>query len=164
MALGPYQDHLQEAVIRSKRAGQAAFTLALGALMGRRLGPLLKTRQIDLITCTPTHWRRRLQRGVHSTQLLMAGILSQVNFPVAGRMLCCTRLTDKQGTLSRAQRHSNVTNAFRVAGRPPVRGLHVLVVDDVMTSGATLNELARILHRAGTRKVTNIVLARGHCS
>jgi len=164
LALGPYRDELREAVLRSKRSTEEALTLSLGALMGRRLGPLLEAQEIDLIANTPTHWKRRWQRGVQSTELLLTGIVSQVKLPVASRLLCSKRFTKKQGTLSSAERFRNVSNAFRVRNRRQVQGKHVLVVDDVMTSGATLNELARILHQAGASKVSNVVLARGQCS
>jgi len=164
LALGPYRGDLREAVLRSKRSTEEALTLSLGALIGRRLGPLLETQGIDLIANTPTHWKRRWQRGVQSTELLLTGIVSQVKLPVASRLLCSQRFTKKQGTLSSTERFRNVSNAFRVRNRRQVQGKHVLVVDDVMTSGATLNELARILHQAGARKVSNVVLARGQCS
>jgi len=164
LALGPYRGELREAVLRSKRSTEEALTLALGALMGQQLGPLLETQEIELVTNTPTHWKRRWQRGVQSTELLLRGIVSQVALPVASRMLRCRRYTRKQGTLSPAERFRNVSNAFRVRKPRQVRGKHVLVVDDVMTSGATLNELARVLQQAGARKVSNVVLARGQCS
>ena len=161
LALGPYRGELREAVLRSKRSTEESFTLALGALIGKQLGPLLETHQIELVTNTPTHWRRRWQRGVQSTELLLRGIVSQVKLPVAPRILRCRRYTSKQGTLSPSERFRNVSNAFAVRKPRQVRGKHVLVVDDVMTSGATLNELARLLHEAGAGKVTNVVLARG---
>ena len=164
LAVGPYQDELREAVLRSKRPHEVAFTLALGVFMGQQLGPLFDDQEIDLITTTPTHWRRRLQRGPASTELLLAGLASQLDIPVTTGLLRCQRFTKKQGTLSSAERHRNVSNAFRVMSSPPVGNKHLLIVDDVMTSGATLNELARILRRAGVRRISNVVLARGHCS
>jgi len=163
LALGPYRGELREAVLRSKRSSEEPFTLALGSLIGQKLGPLLSTQKIDLVTNTPTHWKRRWQRGVDSTELLLRGILSQVRLPIGLRILGCRRYTRKQGTLTPAERFRNVAHAFRVKKPQQVRGKHVLVVDDVMTSGATLNELARILQQAGASKVTNVVLARGQC-
>lgn len=161
VALGPYRGELREAVLRSKRASEESFTLALGALIGQQLGPSLATQEIDLVTNMPTHWKRRWQRGVQSTELLLRGLVSQVELPVASQVLRCRRYTRKQGTLSPAERFRNVSNAFRVRKPQQVRGKHVLVVDDVMTSGATVNEVARVLQQAGARKVTNVVLARG---
>ena len=163
LALGPYRGELREAVLRSKRCSEESFTLALGALIGQQLGPLLTTQRIDFVTNTPTHWKRRWQRGVESTELLLRGIVSQVQLPIRLRILGCRRYTRKQGTLTPAERFRNVSNAFCVKKPQQVRGKHVLVVDDVMTSGATVNELARILLQSGACKVTNVVLARGQC-
>ena len=163
LALGPYRGELREAVLRSKRCSEESFTLALGALIGQQLGPLLINQKIDLVTNTPTHWKRRWQRGVESTELLLRGLVSQVQLPIGLRILGCRRYTRKQGTLTPAERFRNVSNAFCVRKPQQVRGKHVLVVDDVMTSGSTVNELARILQQAGACKVTNVVLARGQC-
>jgi predicted amidophosphoribosyltransferase len=65
--------------------------------------------------------------------------------------------------LSSAQRQRNVSKAFRITVPHRVHDQHLLVVDDVMTSGATLNEIARLLRRAGARRISNVVLARGYC-
>ena len=162
-ALGPYQGPLREVVLRSKRAAEETLTLALGALMGRQLHQLPEMRSIDLVVNTPTHWKRRLQRGISSTELLLTGIISQLNLPRASGLLRCTRSTGKQGMLSSSQRQRNVSKAFRITVPHRIRDQHLLVVDDVMTSGATLNEIARILHRAGARRISNVVLARGYC-
>mgnify|MGYP001170565190 CR=1 FL=1 len=143
-------------------AAEETLTLALGALLGRQLHQLPEMRSIDLVINTPTHWKRRLQRGISSTELLLTGILSQLNLPHASGLLRCTRSTGKQGMLSASQRQRNVSKAFRITVPHRIRDQHLLVVDDVMTSGATLNEIARILHRAGARRISNVVLARGY--
>ena len=162
-ALGPYQGPLREVVLRSKRAAEETLTLALGALLGRQLHQLPEMRSVDLVINTPMHWKRRLQRGISTTEFLLAGILSQLNLPPASGLLRCTRSTGKQGMLSPAQRQRNVSKAFRITVPHRVHDQHLLVVDDVMTSGATLNEIARILRRAGARRISNVVLARGYC-
>ena len=162
-ALGPYRGSLREAVLRSKRAAEETLTLSLGALLGRRLHKLPELRSVDMVINTPMHWKRRLHRGISTTELLLSGILSQLNLRSASGLLRCTRSTGKQGMLSSSQRQRNVSRAFRITVPHRVRDQHLLVVDDVMTSGATLNEIARILHRAGARRISNVVLARGYC-
>jgi ComF family protein len=162
-ALGPYRGPLREMVLRSKRATEETLTLSLGALLGRRLHRLPELRSVDMVINTPMHWKRRLQRGISTTELLLTGILSQLNLSPASGLLRCTRATAKQGMLSSSQRQRNVSRAFHITAPRRVRDQHLLVVDDVMTSGATLNEIARILHRAGARRISNVVLARGYC-
>jgi ComF family protein len=162
-ALGPYRGPLREVVLRSKRAAEETLTLSLGALLGQRLHELPELRSVDLVINAPMHWRRRLHRGISTTEILLVGILSQLNLRPATGLLRCTRSTGKQGMLSSSQRQRNVSGAFQITVPDRVRDQHLLVVDDVMTSGATLNEIARILRRAGARRISNVVLARGYC-
>lgn len=76
-------------------------------------------------------------------------------------LLSYRRHTSKQGTLSRLQRWENVKSSMRVNPRIPPRGLRVLLIDDVMATGATLNEAAQTLRQAGAARVHVAVVARG---
>lgn len=164
MALGPYQGQLRDVVLRSKRAHEEVLSLALGALLARQLQEQSNPTIFDYITCVPTPWKRRLQRGCATPELLLTGITSQLQIPAAPGMVRNVRTTQKQGTLNTSERHRNVSQAFRIKNPARVRGKHILVVDDVMTSGATLNEVARMLRRAGAQRISNVVVARGQCS
>jgi predicted amidophosphoribosyltransferase len=87
--------------------------------------------------------------------------------PVAKRQLVCRRKTKKQGMLLPGQRRRNVRRAYQVSNARwltknyDLAGKHVLVVDDVMTTGATAHEIARTLRQAGARQVSVAVVARG---
>ena len=86
---------------------------------------------------------------------------NHVDLPVAGDLLRCRRKTSKQGTLSPGERAANVRGAFTVSRGYDISDATVLVVDDVMTTGATANEVARVLLRAGAKSVSIVVVARG---
>jgi ComF family protein len=137
------------------------LTLALGRLLADRLDARPDWVEPDLIVPVPMHWTRRLLRGVNGPDLLAEAVAHAMRLPIDSRLLVCRRMTRKQGTLLPTARRRNVRGAYAVARRGRLAVQHVLVVDDVLTTGATLDELARVLQRAGVKSVSVAVLARG---
>ncbi len=117
---------------------------------------------ISVVTYVPLHTRRRQERGFNQSEALASGIARAFGIP----MHSCLRKashTKNQSELSRDERLVNVSGAF-TAGGPgahAVKGRYVLLVDDVMTTGATLNECSRALIEAGAVEVRCLTLARG---
>jgi ComF family protein len=111
----------------------------------------------DLVVPVPLHWRRRWARGFNQAAQLGRGIAQLRGMRYAG-LLARKRWTGSQASLSNSDRRSNVAGAFRVRGQ--VRGLRILLVDDVMTTGATAGACAMVLKRAGAKSVTLLTLAR----
>jgi predicted amidophosphoribosyltransferase len=109
----------------------------------------------------PAHWAKRLLRGVNGPDLLVEAIGRRLSIPTATDLLVCRRRTRKQGTLLPSERFLNVRNAFAVSWGYDIGDAHVLLVDDVMTTGATAGEAARTLRRAGADRVTVAIVARG---
>jgi ComF family protein len=105
----------------------------------------------------PLHWRRRWQRGFNQASELAKGFAS-VRGLRYGNVLSRKRWTGSQTSLSHSVRRSNVAGAFRLRGQ--VKDLRILLVDDVMTTGATAGACARIFKRAGAKSVTLLTLAR----
>ena len=95
------------------------------------------------------HWTRRLLRGVNGPELLAEAVAGSMRLPIDTRLLSCRRRTKKQGTLLPSARRLNVHGAYGVARGGSLAAKRVLLVDDVLTTGATLDELARVLQRAG---------------
>ena len=117
----------------------------------------------DLLIPVPLHPRRLRERGFNQAHLLSAGLMRRGVFApwtrLAPRALARIRETPPQTRLPRRQRRANLHGAFR-AIPVMVRGRSVLLVDDVMTTGTTLDVCARALMRAGARVVDGIVVAR----
>lgn len=112
----------------------------------------------DLLAPIPLHWRRYLTRGYNQAQLLAAEFGRQWNIPVKPRLLHKHTATGTQQQLKRGQRLRNLRDSFRVRGTPG--GLHIGLVDDVITTGATLEAAARCLLEAGAARVSTFALAR----
>jgi ComF family protein len=111
----------------------------------------------DLVVPVPLHWRRRWERGFNQAAQLGRGIAQLRGTRYAG-LLVRKRWTGSQASLSNSDRRSNVAGAFRVCRQ--VGGLRILLVDDVMTTGATAGACAMVLKRAGAKSVTLLTLAR----
>jgi ComF family protein len=107
----------------------------------------------------PLHWRRRWQRGFNQSELLAREIARRWNVPLC-RLVRRQRATSPQAGLTSAERRKNVLGAFAVKNTARLNGMRLLLVDDVLTTGATASACARALKRAGAAHVTFLALAR----
>jgi ComF family protein len=115
--------------------------------------------QFDLVAPVPLHWLRRWRRGFNQSELLARAVALRCGIPVV-RALRRGRATKAQAGLTNAARRENVMRAFQVSRRHSVRGKRILLVDDVLTTGATAAACATVLKRAGAKSVTLLALAR----
>ena len=116
----------------------------------------------DALVPVPLHWRRRWARRFNQSAILAAAVSTASGVPVASHALKRVKFTAQQVGLSRSARAANVQGAFRVPpeGKAEVAGRRLVLVDDVLTSGATVEGCAKALLRAGARNVDVLVFAR----
>ncbi len=133
----------------------------LGGHIGRRLAGLLRPRLDDckVVVPVPLHWTRWLSRGYNQAAAIARPLAKDLGLPVV-HALVRRRPTPAQSRLQRAARRKNLRDAFRARRSARVRGRHVLLVDDIVTTGATLEAAARCLGRAGAAAVTAVTAAR----
>jgi ComF family protein len=156
-----YRGKLREAVLRMKNCTHESLTLAMGWLLADCLRRSMAQCPPDLVVATPMHWTRRLLRGGNCAEVLVESVSRRLGVPPAQGLLGFRRKVKKQGTLSPAERFRNVRGALRANAGYDIADAHVLLVDDVMTTGATASEAARVLRRAGAKCVSVGVVARG---
>jgi len=119
----------------------------------------LRGRHFDIIVPVPLHPTRLRERGFNQAGLLTELLSTRISIRCK-RVLKRIRYTTTQTALDRAERIENLHNAFRLRKNADVRGLHVLLIDDVLTTGSTLSECARVLKRAGAISVYAATAAR----
>ena len=158
---GKYEGALREVIIRMKRDRHEILTREMGRLFARSLASDWKGPSPDIVTAVPVHWLRRVSRRTHVSASLARSVGHQLGVPSTIDLLFCTRRMGKQAWLLPHARSRNVRGGFMVSATGKVAGKHVLVVDDVMTTGATLEEIAKMLKRKHASRVTVAVLARG---
>src|SRR5262245_36804782 len=158
--LGPYTGPLRELILRMKSAGSEALSEAVGERWAEIICPKIRANGIGVVVPVPLHWRRQWQRGFNQSQLLARALAGRLKVPCV-EALQRVRHTPIQPSLSPTARRENVRNAFRAARRARIDGKSVVLVDDVMTTGATAHEAARALRDAGAASITVAVVAHG---
>ncbi|MCR4280451.1 MAG: ComF family protein [Candidatus Komeilibacteria bacterium] len=154
----PYENPLLQTMIQAFKYGHVhSLATPLADLLIQNLPT---DKESYLVIPTPLHRRRFQERGFNQSELL-AKILA-LNFAHHLRTDCIRRIknTAHQADLKREERLINMRNAFRITHPEAVAGQNILLVDDVITTAATLNEQARVLKEAGAASITAIVLAK----
>jgi len=138
-----------------KYRGQLALTHSLSEGL---IQTCETTGRPDLLLAMPLHPTRLRERGFNQSHELARLLARRLSVPVSSRLVARIKLTPPQASLPHDERHRAIRGAFEVTGA--VTGQHIALVDDVMTTGASLNELARVLKAAGARRIDCWVLAR----
>ena len=119
----------------------------------------LRDYQFDVMVPVPLHPTRQRERGFNQASLLAELLSAHTSIP-SKPLLKRIRYTTTQTALDRSERMENLHNAFRLRKNADVRGLRVLLIDDVLTTGSTLSECARVLKRAGAISIHAATAAR----
>ena len=155
-----YDDVARELVQGFKYSDRLDLAPMMGQWMARAGRELLA--EADVLTPVPLHWRRQWARRFNQSAALAGAISTFCHVPVAHGSLKRVRATPQQVGLSKTERADNVRGAFRVPAehRADIAGRRVVLIDDVLTSGATVDACARALLRAGAAHIDVLVFAR----
>lgn len=155
-AYGQFGGALATAIRRFKYENRPDLSDPLGQLLRRAARDA--ALWADAVIPVPLHARRLCERGYNQAALLARPVARELSAPLFARALVRLRATGQQAQLERDERLQNVRSAFAL--RTPVRGKRIVLVDDVVTTGATLLGCAGVLLSAGAESVTGLVLAR----
>jgi ComF family protein len=156
VACADYASPVSGMVLALKNAGRLALARAFGRLLAQRTSAM----PLDdaLLVAVPLAFERHRERGFNQAVEIGRSFARARRLRLAPGVLVRTRHALPQHLLDLEARRRNLRGAFSV--RAPVKDRHVVVIDDVMTTGSTLDEIARTLKRAGAARVTNLVVAR----
>jgi len=151
---------LRQAVQKFKYGHKVSLGKPLGRLMARGCGEFLSECNAEVVIPVPLHPKRLRWRGFNQAWLLARQIAKVHGIAADPFVLRRIKETPPQTQLNEEERRRNVRDAFALAPGRSVQGRRVLLVDDVFTSGATVNECSRTLHGSGAEQVTVVTLAR----
>jgi ComF family protein len=155
-SFGEYDGVLRKLIHLYKYGRVYPLASRLGVLLGRAVP---RNSEFGAVVPMPLHWRRRWRRGFNQSELLAAVIARRLGLPLVNAVRR-RKSTPPQAGLTSAERRTNVAGAFQVRNRRSIEGRHVLLIDDVLTTGATASACAAALKRGGASRVTVLTLAR----
>jgi ComF family protein len=154
-------DEISRALVHALKYGDR---LDLAPMLGRWMSHAGREllAEADALVPVPLHWRRLWARRFNQSAMLSAVVSANSGVPIAATALKRVKATAQQIGLTRSERAANVQGAFRVPdeGKAAVAGRRLVLVDDVLTSGATVDGCARALLRAGAANVDVLIFAR----
>ena len=114
----------------------------------------------DVIVAVPLHWRRLMKRKYNQSGLLAHRLSKLSGVPLVSDTLVRTRNTQSQGHKTQKERMENIKGAFAIRDQEKIKGKRVVLIDDVYTTGTTLNECAKVLKASGASEVCALTVAR----
>jgi len=158
-SLGTFDDYYQKLIHRFKYDKK----IPLGKRLAQSLGQIVAQDEdfasCDLVIPVPLHRARHRERGFNQSEILAEGVSQAINLPLVKDILKRKKNTKDQTYLNAQQRTENVRDAFMVIQPERINERDVILVDDVITTGATLNECARMLQKAGAKRIFAVTLA-----
>ncbi len=160
LALAPYADRIRDLCLQLKHERNAWLAPWLGSLLAEaRQSELAKLPRDAWIVPVPLHWWRRLRRGYNQAEAVARGLSGSLGLRVR-QPLRRIKATDRLADKTASDRMAAMKQAFRARSDPGLKGRTILLVDDILTSGATCGAAARALKQAGAQHVIVAVLAR----
>lgn len=168
VSYGPYEDRMRAAIHVLKYDRMHPAARRMGAMLAQAIAKLAADAPSEMLVIpVPLHRRKYAERGFNQARALSAHALRalrqshpQWNLTLAPSTLMRLRATESQAGLTPRQRRLNVRGAFQVSDRAAVEGRHILLIDDILTTGATARAASRALKRAGAASVWVATLAR----
>lgn len=159
-AIGSYEGLMMEVISRFKYHGASRLAKPLSTLLSEYKDPELPFSEFDLILPVPLHPQRLRRRGFNQSLLLARRVSRHHSIALDFKSLQRIRHTQPQTELSGAQRQKNIRGAFEVRNPFVIEEKRLLLIDDVFTTGATVQECSKVLLKAGAKRVDVLTLAR----
>ncbi|HOA96430.1 MAG TPA: ComF family protein [Acetivibrio saccincola] len=161
LCLFKYKGIVKNAITRYKFHGKMSYYRVFARLLAEKIKETEILQNTDMILSVPLHRNKEQKRGYNQAYLIAKELGKLLETEEQSHVLKRIRNTESQSLLPKYKRKSNVKGAFLVVHPSKIKGKSILLVDDVMTTGSTLNECSRVLKEAGAEKVFVAVLATG---
>jgi len=150
---------VQNLIHALKYKSQTKLGFTLGRMLGDRLHEAENYRQADFIVPVPLHRKKERSRGYNQCKFIADGMAGRLQIPVNTGHLVRSQATETQTKKNRYNRFKNMRSVFQVKNPEMLAGKHIILVDDVITTGATLEACAQVLLDCGVAKISIVALA-----
>lgn len=158
-SLGVYDEEMKALIENFKYKRKRRLGSFLSELLSESLLDSAKLPRADFIVAVPLHKRKLRERGFNQSKIIASQLSEKLGIPALSDSVIRKRNTRTQTGLSREERRKNVKDAFKLTGKVDLKGRRLLLVDDVLTTGATMSECARTLKSAGAERIWGVTLA-----
>lgn len=156
-----YTGIVKKAILRYKFFGKSNYYKTFSNLLFNSIKKIVNEECIDAIISVPLNKNRELDRGYNQAKLISKQLSKKLMIPEMSRCLVRVKNTKSQSLLNKRERKLNVKGAFQVRSFLNIKGKTILLIDDILTTGFTLNECSRVLKEAGVNKIIVAVVASG---
>jgi len=157
--VGRYTDSLKNSLKRFKFSNKPSYYRVFGMLLALKIQNTAQLALPDMIIPVPLHRSRQKQRGYNQAELIGECAAKFLKIPIVENILVKTSESKSQSVLSRNDRLSNVEGLFRVVNAEFIYKKNILIVDDIVTTGSTINQCSKALKQAGASSVVAGVIA-----
>jgi ComF family protein len=153
-----YNRYLREQMTNYKFNGKSYLYKVFGEIMVDTIKKKEIQCQTDLIIYIPSHRRKEALRGYNPAELLASYISKDLKIPVSKESLVKNKWTKDQSKLNRLDRTTNLTDSFYIKNKEEIKGRKILLIDDIITTGATLQEVSKVLIQNGVKEIIGLTL------
>ncbi|MCX7746378.1 MAG: ComF family protein [Clostridia bacterium] len=156
-----YTGIIKDSLQKYKFQQKSGYFRALGFLLAKKVKEVTSSIKFDIIISVPLHHSKESARGYNQSRLIASVLSRQINVAEKSTLISRVKNTESQSLLKRTDRFQNINNAFAVNHPESIKDKTILLIDDILTTGATLNECGKILKMAGAKAVFAAVIATG---
>lgn len=150
---------VQQMLHNFKYRGMKEIGRQLSSIAGNKIHAAGMFRNVDMVLPMPMHYKKYMKRGFNQSEIIAKSLAEEINVPVVKDVLTKEMATTSQTNKSRMQRQDNVKNVFKVKKADLIKGKHILLVDDVVTTGATIESCGNELLKNGASQISVFSLA-----
>lgn len=154
-------NEIQHLIHSLKYNKQFRIGIYLGEIIANQINQKFIDWNIELIIPIPLHQLKKAERGYNQSEFIAKGLSERTKIPYSRKVIHRKKFTETQTHLSALERQQNVKDAFKVVNKKLIEGKNILLVDDVITTGATISECAKVLLREGAKNIfaTSVAIA-----
>jgi len=144
---------LQHIIHSLKYNGRFLIGTYLGQELGKKIKNEIQRWNIHMILPVPLHQLKKAERGYNQSFYIAKGLKKELNIPVGSKIIKRKKYTQSQTTMNLIERQKNIQEAFRLKNDKKIRGKNILLIDDVITTGATISECGKVLLNSGANRI-----------